>query len=388
MLQGLVAGFCGGACASYHCSKCEPPRVGLSEDDSTTFRLSVQVLSASIPSLPAPGIFVRQRPRAEISLGSARKDTNLAEYVGCSRSCSSGAFSTVSGREMCGLGGLPTSAGGGRRSSSASAGAGAEALAGPWRFGDSVTLVARLEDLLGPGLGLRICTHGDVRVGPVQLQLAQVREHGKCVLDLRRRVLPACGYPWKPGAALDACYGAAISSPPVPFQGSCSDDSELHRMWLSPVLVVPLAAYPAGDSCRGDRNIDPVDVSAHLALAFGVSRDPEVLSRLADEAERSLTEKVAVPLRWAASGCSATCGRCASGDDGVARCAGEEAEVPEERERGAPSSALGGGSGARSAWSHLTDIDFAAGGAEAPGILWPPLSAPVEAGDRDAHSES
>uniref|UniRef100_A0A7S4Q4E2 WW domain-containing protein n=2 Tax=Alexandrium monilatum TaxID=311494 RepID=A0A7S4Q4E2_9DINO len=251
MLQATV-GCCGGVWLGRKCT-CELPQLRRAADESASFRLSVRVLSASIPALAAPGILMRQRPRVEVSLGGARKETELGEFSGGGGASSEGRWR----RSTDGCAALQVGGEGG-------AGAAHSAAIGcPWRFGDTLTFAAHLPDLSGPGLRVRLRSQSDVRLGPLQLELARTGDLGACLVDLRQRVLPAC--------VLERRCEA----------GGSTDEG--CRVWESPVLVLPLAGEDG--------------LAAHVAAVFGVTADPDALLRLASDAERPLAERVATPLR-------------------------------------------------------------------------------------------
>lgn len=228
-----------------------------------------------------------------------------------------------------------------------------------WQFGETLTLPAHLPDVMGPGLRLRLVAHGEVRLGPLQMDLVQVQELGECMVSLRRRVLPACS------AALDR----GLSSP-GPWA------------WSSPV-VLPLADVGQGRPSEGGYCFG--EVSAYVALCFGVSMDPEVLRRLADNAERPLAERLAAglplprqltggPAEWAASGCSG----CSRGRAGKSSTTAAAASRPARRSP-TPSEADDAGFSAEapatSAWSYLTDMGAELDGG---GTLDGPESSPWE----------
>lgn len=249
MLQ-VAAGCCGGAWLGKRCGALELPRLRRAADESAPFKLSVRVLSASVPTLAAPGLLLRQRPRVEVSLGQARKETELGEFT------SGGSAGSGGGHRHL------------RRVETLDAQAAAAEC--PWHFGDTLTFTAHLSDLRGAGLRVRLRCQSDVRLGPLQLELASTHELGACSVGLRQRVLPACVLERHREADARACG-----------DGGC-------RVWESPVLLLPLACEDG-----------PV---AHVAVAFGVTADPDVLMGLASDAERPLVEKVAMPLRLAVRG--------------------------------------------------------------------------------------
>ena len=48
----------------------------------------------------------------------------------------------------------------------------------PWRFGDTLTFTARLSDVLGPGLTLRLRAEKNFHLSPLQLDFSKVAEVG------------------------------------------------------------------------------------------------------------------------------------------------------------------------------------------------------------------
>lgn len=295
MLQATLAGFCGGL-VGHQCSNCELPNLRCGADETAAFRLSVRVLSASVPALAEPGLFHRQRPRAEVSLRESRKETEFAEFAsgyGTNRRL------RVQGLAACG---------------EAAPSAATAAFDCPWHFGDTLVFTACLADVRGPGLRLRLRSHSDIRLGPVQLELARIGDLGSCMVDLRRKVLPAC-IPER------QCGGRGLGA----RRGDAGGGGD-YQVWESPVLVIPL--------------VNDSGVAAHVAVTFGVTSDPELLLRLASDAERPLAEKMVRPLRllvedqgWA---------NCAT-EPGTARCSfdSESSDSPEPH----------------SAWQELADME-------------------------------
>lgn len=229
----LAAGFGGGVWVKSKLDQIHLPKFGAPENEGCTFKLSVRVLSASIPALSAPGVWSSQRPKLEVSLGSTKKDTEFADYV--------------------------TSSAGGK--------VGINSNECPWRFEDTLTFVAHVPgDLLGDGLRLRLRAHSDFRLGPLQLELSRAQELGEAMIDLRRRVLPAC----VKGRQRTGASGL---------------------VWESPALLFPLLHVKGGLVPQGDELGSCA--SAHVALAFSVSSDPEACLALADLAAKPFSERVA-----------------------------------------------------------------------------------------------
>jgi len=244
IFQAALAGFCGGAWMGHQCTACEMmPSLRCDADNGYAFRISVRILSASVPKLAAgPGLLVRQRPQAEVSLSESSKETELAQFSGSSSS------SQQHSPDWALQGGAAASAD------------------CPWSFGDTLVFTACLADVHGPGLKVRLRSQSDIVFGPMRLEIAQLEDIGSCRLDLRRWVLPAC-MPER----LCGLDGLKRSSGGKVAATGC-------RIWESPVLVIPLA--------------DDKGIAAHVALEFGVTADPAMLLRLARDSERPLAEKV------------------------------------------------------------------------------------------------
>lgn len=299
------------------CGRCELlelPRVAFATDETVTFRLTVCIVSASIPVLEAPGLVVRKHPRVDVSVGQVQKETNLAEFanavydhdIACGVDLSFFSFhfmhAHINGadkRHDCGF----------------------ESAEHPWRFGDTLTLVLNLEDLLGQGLRLRLRATTDIRLGPLQLELARTCELGECIMNLREHVLPACIHS-------ESCeqdgWGDSVRT------------DTTNQVWKSPVVLIPISLMNnkecsgISSTSRGHAVADSFHyenahvVSAHIALSFGVTKEPDMLIKLADKAERSLTEKLASPLKRFAGKpmklAIAGCARC--GEDCQKNCKG------------------------------------------------------------------
>jgi len=294
MLQAALAGFCGGAWVGHQCGTCEMmPSLRCDADNGYAFRISVRILSASVPKLAAgPGLLVRQRPRAEVSFSESSKETELAQFSGSS------SRSQQHSPDWALQGGAAAS------------------VDCPWSFGDTLIFTACLADVHGPGLKVRLRSQSDVSLGPMRLELAQLEDIGSCRLDLRRWVLPAC-LPER----LSGLDGLKRSSGGKVAATGC-------RIWESPVLVIPLA--------------NEKGIAAHVALEFGVTADPAMLLRLARDSERPLAEKV---VRLVSIPGLKGCTSCATAEHAVVKCSPEcsdssmhECSLPEgaQRHRGKP----------------------------------------------------
>eukprot|EP00928_Gymnodinium_smaydae_P059997 TRINITY_DN4352_c0_g2_i1.p1 TRINITY_DN4352_c0_g2~~TRINITY_DN4352_c0_g2_i1.p1 ORF type:complete len:536 (-),score=91.35 TRINITY_DN4352_c0_g2_i1:97-1704(-) len=244
MIQAATA-FGGGVWARGKLQDIKLPQFRRAVDEADVFKLSVRVLSAAIPSLGAPGLVRRERPRIEIALGETRKVTEPGDFTA----------GEVAGSEP-----------------DLSSAEGAPCPPCPWRFGDTLTFAAHLSDLLGPGLQVWLRTASEVRLGPLQVDMNVPRDVGVCSVDIRKRVLPAC-----------VNKKSGHEGGPPSLDGA-SDPS--HCVWESRVQVLPLA----------DTNVVVSEASAHVTLLFSVTSDPEALLRAVDEANKPLADKMVAPF--------------------------------------------------------------------------------------------
>eukprot|EP00928_Gymnodinium_smaydae_P022898 TRINITY_DN19091_c0_g1_i1.p1 TRINITY_DN19091_c0_g1~~TRINITY_DN19091_c0_g1_i1.p1 ORF type:complete len:468 (+),score=91.30 TRINITY_DN19091_c0_g1_i1:171-1574(+) len=219
-MLNVAAAFGGGYFIKQTLDNVALPSFQRAKDSSTTFKLSVRVVACAAPALPEPGVWSRQRPRLEVGLGDVQKDTEFADFVG--------------------------------KGASSPSSAGACARECPWRFGDSLTFVAGVQDVLGPGLRLRLRGYSDVSLGPLQLQLTGVSELGEAAVDLRQRVLPAC---------VGRGRGGARSAEGV-------------TSFESPVLLLPLL-HTRGGVVSADHDLGKA--TAHVAMVFSLNVDPETI---------------------------------------------------------------------------------------------------------------
>lgn len=229
-------------------------------DQGTNFKLAVHVHGAAVPELNDPWMLLRQQPQLQAFLGEARKETEVADFVGVAERRISSNSET-----------------GGRAPSLSATGVLAECA---WRFGDTLTFAAGLGDILGTGLQLQLCTCRDVCLGPLQVQLPQKQDLGEAVLDLRCGVLPMCEL-----AVADGKGG---------FGGSGRPE------WATPTLVVPLTRIVHGAQ---------VEVVARVVLSFSVNADPEALLHEAERVEQTCLEKLAHCLKEPTGSCSRLCSR-------------------------------------------------------------------------------
>eukprot|EP00929_Paragymnodinium_shiwhaense_P103185 TRINITY_DN66508_c0_g1_i1.p1 TRINITY_DN66508_c0_g1~~TRINITY_DN66508_c0_g1_i1.p1 ORF type:complete len:431 (+),score=101.24 TRINITY_DN66508_c0_g1_i1:216-1508(+) len=225
-MLNVAAAFGGGVYIRQALNDVKLPAFRRQQDSSATFKLSVRVIAAAAPALKEPGFWSRQRPFLQACLGDVEKDSEPADYVG---------------------------------KDAAAPSAGACAKECPWRFGDSLTFVANIKDVLGPGLRLKLRAHSDVNLGPLQLQLASTADLGEAAVDLRRRVLPACVR--KDGAAV--------------------------AMWESPLLLIPLLHVRGGVVAE---NHDIGQATAHVALVFSMNVDPESILECVNHEPRQVSE--------------------------------------------------------------------------------------------------
>lgn len=240
MLPAAFA-FSGGVYVKDAISKANLPRFRSASDGTASFRLSVRIVSASVPALVKPGLLSQRRPRLEVTLGDVQKDTELADYVADDES---------------------------------SPEAGACARECPWRFGDTLTFVASLKDVSGPGLRFRLRAHSDIFLGPVQLQLQRVADLGEGSYDIRQRILPAC--------VRDRSS----------FNGSDT--------WESPMLPIPFS-HVKGGLCSDDHGLG--EAVAHVTVVFKLDMDPDMLMEMADEQVRpvsaAINKRAESVMRWA-----------------------------------------------------------------------------------------
>lgn len=228
MLEAAAA-FGGGVLIQQSFEGVKLPKLTRADDGAPAFKLSARVLGASALGIQAPGIFSRQRPYLEVNSGKTQKVTELADYE-----------SATSTREV---------------------GAGAKDC--PWRFSDTLTFVVKLEDVLGPGLKLRLRTRSDITIGPLQVEL-RAREVGEATLSLRQRILPACVQERRTDA------GRASS-------------------WASPLMLVGLSHMKGGIG-GGEGALG--EAVAHVTLLFSTDIDPEAILNAVDASTRSIPKKI------------------------------------------------------------------------------------------------
>ncbi|CAE7941057.1 cbh2 [Symbiodinium sp. KB8] len=261
-----AAWFFSGAWLHNKCSTCQLPQLRRATDERNACRLFVRLLGASIPGLAEPGLLMREHPCVEVAFGDTVKESEPAEYV------SVGTPTFGPSARKPGL--VPT------------------ALQDcEWHFGDTMVFTVQLPELTSCGLSLRVRTRSDMRLGPLQLDLARPSQVGCCTLDMRRRILPACSNP----------KVAQVASKGV------KDDATAHaasqEIWESEQMCLPLVTA------------DGADEGAWLLVSFALSANPQSLEKLASRADRTLVERVsesvsqlgqqAQPaLQWAAECCA------------------------------------------------------------------------------------
>mmetsp|Transcript_59999 Transcript_59999/g.131812 ORF Transcript_59999/g.131812 Transcript_59999/m.131812 type:complete len:445 (-) Transcript_59999:82-1416(-) len=241
---GVAAAFGGGLRLKQTFEELPLPQLRrTAETNGGSFKLSVRAVAASVPALTRPGVWSRQRPRLEVALGDVQKDTELADFAGDHVAADGG-----------------------------SGGVGTCARECPWRFGDTLTFIVSLKDLLGPGLRLKLRAFNDVTLGPVQFKLSRVDDLGEACVDLRRRALPGCvrGEAGRRGGGRGGGGGAEV--------------------WQSPVLLIPLSYVRGGVVGDGQGLGQAV---AHVALAFSTDTDPEMILAAADAETRTVKDVIA-----------------------------------------------------------------------------------------------
>eukprot|EP00930_Biecheleria_cincta_P100420 TRINITY_DN92063_c0_g1_i1.p1 TRINITY_DN92063_c0_g1~~TRINITY_DN92063_c0_g1_i1.p1 ORF type:complete len:377 (-),score=46.49 TRINITY_DN92063_c0_g1_i1:83-1213(-) len=175
-------------------------------------KLSVRILAASVPGLPDPGVFSRQRPYLQVSLGSCEKETEPADFDADAA---------------------------GRTKASASSGD------CPWCFDECLTFSPKLDDISGPGLKFRLRAQSDLQFGPLHIA-SKPEDVGEATMDMQRRVLPAC----------------------VQEQHHTDRPS----IWSSPLILLPLMHVRGGilgAECRLGEAV------AHVTLLLSLDVNPE-----------------------------------------------------------------------------------------------------------------
>eukprot|EP00929_Paragymnodinium_shiwhaense_P119490 TRINITY_DN913_c0_g1_i10.p2 TRINITY_DN913_c0_g1~~TRINITY_DN913_c0_g1_i10.p2 ORF type:complete len:531 (-),score=55.23 TRINITY_DN913_c0_g1_i10:2779-4371(-) len=286
MLQAATA-FGGGVWARGKLDQISFPQVRRAEDNAASFKLSLRVVSASIPGLSAPGLLKRERPRLDVVLGDVVKATELGDFS--ADNVATDAAATCSSpsqlRNTCGMGRNVETA---RRPSAdeSSPSTASDRSSGdyPWRFGDTLTFTVQASDLHGPGLRLWLRSASEVRLGPVQVDLANARELGFSTCELRTSVLNLCTIMRQDGSI--SWESPLIDIPLAPLGLAPEVDKDLSRLKVSDPSATRLAL----------RDITQKH-TPRVKLSFSVNQDPQQLLSIAERATRSLTDAVVGPFR-------------------------------------------------------------------------------------------
>jgi len=250
-MLNVAAAFSGGLWVQHKLNDIALPRISRAVDDGETFKLSVKVLSASIPGLAEPGLLTRERPRIEVVLGGGRKETEFGDFR------PDGAWARVSNKSVAGAANDDTRC--------------------SWSFGDTLTFVATRADVLGPGLQVWVRTQSEVLLGPFQVSISRPSDVGMCSVDIRRLVLPSCSP--MPGADVGTAGGGAPS------------------VWESQPLLLPLTYIGGSAPPPSERNFVLGESAGHVALSFSVNAPPGALLREAEEATKPFVSRMANPLK-------------------------------------------------------------------------------------------
>eukprot|EP00927_Polykrikos_kofoidii_P040698 TRINITY_DN34742_c1_g1_i1.p1 TRINITY_DN34742_c1_g1~~TRINITY_DN34742_c1_g1_i1.p1 ORF type:complete len:496 (+),score=54.20 TRINITY_DN34742_c1_g1_i1:101-1588(+) len=148
-----AAGFAGGVYAKSKLDEAPLPSVRRADDGTPTFTLSVRILGAHILNLGGPGLMSHQRPFFEVALGNSTKTTEFADFV----NVPNGKINEESN----------------------------------WRFGDTFTFKVKPNDIFGQGIKLSLRSRQDIKLGPMQVELAAVNV-GEGLVHLKDEVLSNC----------------------------------------------------------------------------------------------------------------------------------------------------------------------------------------------------
>lgn len=249
MIQALAA-FSGGLWVQNKLSDLQLPQLSRRINEAESFKLSVQVVAASIPGLTDSGLLTRERPRVAALLNGVRKETEFGD-------CNPDENDLLA---LPGTDNLPPC---------------------DWHFNETLTFAVTVADVLaGQSVQLWIHTYSDVRFGPFQVNLTRARDIGVCSVELQKQVLPDC----------------------VPSEES--GDSTRHQetprkrgsySWETPVLPFPLTHV--GDSKGSAGNFVLGQAAGHLLVKFSMNADPQAILQRAESASRPLVERVADPFR-------------------------------------------------------------------------------------------
>ncbi|CAE7774942.1 cbh2 [Symbiodinium pilosum] len=268
-----AAWFFSGAWLQNKCSTCQLPQLRRATDDRGACRLFVRLLGASVPGLAEPGLLMREHPCVEVAFGDAVKakprGTRELFRVDPAQRKVRKENSAPTSLQDC-----------------------------EWRLGDTMVFTVQLSELAS-GLSLRLYTRSDMRLGPLQLDLARPSQVGCCTLDLRRRILPACSQ-----QKMAEVAGKNRESDMENNSGLTPSQ----ELWESEEMPLPLVTA------------DGADERAWLLVSFALSVNPSWLEKLASRADRTLVERVsdgvshlgrqAQPaLQWASDCCAAETAR-------------------------------------------------------------------------------
>jgi len=336
IFQGVVT-FSAGLLAGQGLGACQESLPGCrlrdpAQESGSAFRLSVRVLGADSPELQAPGLVARPVLRLEVGLGESQKETEAAVFAGGQAGGSSSSGAKASSWAQ--LGCVSSEDRASRASSRVSSKSEEDEEACSWHFDDTLTFAARVPDLLGPGLRLRLGACSDVCIGPLQVRMPRVQDLGEAVLELRHGILAACRL-----APTEVQGGSTCSA-------GGSIGGAVRQVWQTPVLQVSLKRL-----ADGMRTV----VVARVALTCSVTADPALLLHEAARAERSLVDRVVDPfvrcIETPACGgapfcCSAAVGRgAATARSPRTCCSVDGSAVPVPFYRGAGSSGSRGSEG-------------------------------------------
>mmetsp|Transcript_68501 Transcript_68501/g.198720 ORF Transcript_68501/g.198720 Transcript_68501/m.198720 type:complete len:564 (-) Transcript_68501:44-1735(-) len=240
------------------------PQFSRPMDDVGAFRFSVHVHSASLRGVTDPSVLKRERPRVEVVVGQARKQTELGDFRAETARDGISSAKAADDTEK-------------RKDGEGSA----EGQLYSWTFGDTLTFSATRADILGFGVQVWLRTHGEVRLGTLlQVNMSQTCEVGMCSLDLRRRILPAC----VPRGSPDSTGGSNELPTTAP------------AIWESPLMTLPVT-HVGGGRPLGDKPFVVGETPGQVTLSFSVNMDPDLLLKSAEEASMPLVQRVSQPLR-------------------------------------------------------------------------------------------
>ncbi|CAL1174047.1 unnamed protein product [Cladocopium goreaui] len=143
MIQALAA-FSGGLWVQNKLSDLQLPQLSRRINEAESFKLSVQVVAASIPGLTDSGLLTRERPRVAALLNGVRKETEFGD-------CDPDENDLLA---LPGTDNLPPC---------------------DWHFNETLTFAVTVADVLaGQSVQLWIHTYSDVRFGPFQVNLTRL----------------------------------------------------------------------------------------------------------------------------------------------------------------------------------------------------------------------